>query len=177
MVVAGHSLGALIALRLAIAAPHRVRGLILLTTGFPFRVHPGLAGVPGQNEPDQKFLAGALRQPHDPAALRLVSDGFRRLRAAGPVTAAWGIGVGETDIGDLSRVSVPVLVIVAGKDVVTSPRKGRALAAALPGAELVVLPGAGHYVHVEEPALVAGPIREFIDRLPTPRATSARVPE
>ena len=177
-VVAGHSLGALLALRLAVVAPHRVRALILLTTGLPFRVHPELAGHLGRGDAGPRFLAGALRRPSDAAALRLVSDGFRRMRPAGPGSAVWGIGAGETDIGDLGRVSVPVLVIVAGKDVVTSPRKGRALAAALPAAELVVLPDAGHYVHLEEPALVAGHVRDFLARLPVPvpTATSAPVP-
>ena len=181
IVVAGHSLGALVALRLALAAPHRVRGLILVTTGFPFRVHPELAGHLGRGEPDPRFLAGALRRPAEPVALALVSEGFRRMRPAAPGTRVWGIDaggpdLGDTGIGDLGRVTVPVLVIVAGKDVVTSPRKGRALAAALPDAELVVLPDAGHYVHLEEPALVAGPVRDFLARLPVRPAGSAQVP-
>jgi len=165
IVVAGHSLGALVALRLAIAAPHRVRGLILLTSGFPFRVHPELADQLSRGEPEPAFLAGSLRRPSDQQALRLVSEGFRRMRRPGPESRIWGIGEGETDIGDLGRVRVPALVIVAGKDVVTSPRKGRALAAALPGAELLELPDAGHYVHLEDAAQVAGHVRGFLARV------------
>ena len=166
VVVAGHSLGALVALRLAIVAPHRVRGLVLLTSGLPFRMHPELADQLSRGALDQAFLAGCLRRPSDPVALRLVSEGFRRMRVPPSETAAvWGIGAGETDIGDHSRVRAPVLVIVAGKDVVTSPRKGRALAAALPGAELVVLPDAGHYAHVEDAALVSGHVRNFLARI------------
>ena len=121
VVVAGHSLGALVALRLAIVAPHRVRGLVLLTSGLPFRMHPELADQLSRGALDQAFLAGCLRRPSDPVALRLVSEGFRRMRVPPSETAAvWGIGAGETDIGDHSRVRAPVLVIVAGKDVVTS---------------------------------------------------------
>jgi len=190
VVVAGHSLGALVALRLAIAAPHRVRGLILLTSGFPFRVHPELAAQLDRGEPEPAFLADSLRRPSDERALRLVSDGFRRMRRTGTIgtagaggtgreIAVWGIGEGETDIGDLARVGVPVLVIVAGKDVVTSPRKGRALAAALPGAELVELPDAGHYVHIEDAAEVAGHVRGFLARVAgprSPRSTAERDP-
>ena len=164
VVIAGHSLGALVALRLATVAPHRVRGLVLLTSGLPFRVHPDLADQLSRGEPDLAFLAGCLRRPSDPATLRLVSDGFRRMRAPGAATAVWGIGPGETDI-DYSRVRAPVLAIVAGRDVVTSPRKGRALAAALPGAELVVLPDSGHYAHVEDAALVCGPVLNFLARI------------
>ena len=176
VVVAGHSLGALLALRLAVVAPHRVRALILLTTGLPFRVHPELAGVPGPWRrrpafPRGRAAAAFRRGGPPPGQRRLPPDATRRTRKRG-----LGIDAGETDIGDLGRVSVPVLVIVAGKDVVTSPRKGRALAAALPAAELVVLPDAGHYVHLEEPALVAGHVRDFLARLPVPTATSAPVP-
>lgn len=165
VIVAGHSLGALVALRLAIAVPHRVRGLILLTSGLPFRVHPELAGQLSRGEPDPAFLGGSLRRPSDLATLQLVSEGFRRMRPAGERTTVWGIGAGETDIGDLGRVGVPALVIVAEKDVVTSPRKGRALAAALPDAELVVLPDAGHYAHIEDAAEVAGHVRGFLAKV------------
>jgi 3-oxoacyl-(acyl-carrier-protein) synthase/alpha-beta hydrolase superfamily lysophospholipase len=176
VVLAGHSLGALVALRVAIAAPHRVRGLALLTSGLPFRVHPEMAGQLSRGEPDQAFLAGSLRHPSDLATLHLVSDGFRRMQATAPPTAVWGIGAGETDIGDLGRVGVPTLVIVAGKDVVTSPRKGRALAAALPGAELVELADAGHYAHIEDAAEVARHVRGFLARVAASPAGSARVP-
>jgi 3-oxoacyl-(acyl-carrier-protein) synthase len=178
IVVAGHSLGAFVALRLAIAAPHRVRGLILVTSGFPFRVHPELAGQLDRGEPDLAFLADSLRRPSDQQALRLVSEGFARMRRPGRESRIWGIGEGEGEsgVGDLGRVRVPALVIVAGKDVVTSPRKGRALAAALPGAELLELPDAGHYVHIEDAALVAGHVQDFLARAAGPAGRSERDP-
>lgn len=158
--VIGHSLGALVALRLAALAPHRVRSLVLIASGFPFRMHPELAAQLDRGEPDAAFLAACLKRPDENDALALITDGFRQMRAPGAATAVWGIAADQPAAG-LDRVLVPALVIVAGDDNVTSPRKGRALAAALPDAELVVLPEAGHYVHVEEPAVVAGHIRRF----------------
>jgi 3-oxoacyl-(acyl-carrier-protein) synthase/pimeloyl-ACP methyl ester carboxylesterase len=174
VVVVGHSLGALVALRLAAVAPHRVRALVLLASGFPFRVHPELAAQLSRGEPDPAFIAGCLQRPDEPGTVRLLSDGFRRVPAGLPPAAVWGIGAGEPGAGDLSGVRAPALVIVAGEDVVTSPRKGRALAAALPGAELAVLPGAGHYAHIEEAALVAGQLRRFFARVQPPPAAVPR---
>jgi 3-oxoacyl-(acyl-carrier-protein) synthase/pimeloyl-ACP methyl ester carboxylesterase len=170
--VVGHSLGALLALRLAILAPQRVRSLVLIATGLPLRVHPALAGQLGQADLDTGFLAGSLTSP-DESALRLIADGFRQVRALETLTEVWGIGVGRTDIGDPRRVLVPSLVVVAGRDVVTAPRKGRALAAGLTGARVADLPDAGHYVHLERPAEVAGHIREHLRLLARAAAGSA----
>ena len=159
--VVGHSLGALVALRLAELAPHRVGSLVLIASGFPFRMHPELAAHLDRGEPDPGFLAACLKRPAENGALAMITDGFRRMRAPGAATAIWGIGTEAATAGDLGRVRTPALVIVAGDDIVTSPRKGRALASALPDAELVVVPDTGHYVHVEDPATVAGHIRRF----------------
>jgi 3-oxoacyl-(acyl-carrier-protein) synthase/pimeloyl-ACP methyl ester carboxylesterase len=180
IVVVGHSLGALVALRLAAFAPHRVRALVLLATGFPFRVHPELAAQLSRGEPDPDFIAGCLQRPGEPGTLGMITDGFRKMRGAVPGTAVWGIGAGGSGVGDLSGVRAPALVIVAGDDVVTSPRKGRALTAALPSAALVVLPGAGHYAHIEEPSRVSEQLRSFFAHATAspaavPRAAAAAV--
>jgi 3-oxoacyl-(acyl-carrier-protein) synthase/alpha-beta hydrolase superfamily lysophospholipase len=165
IVVAGHSLGALVALRLATIAPHRIRGLILIASGFPFRVHPDLADqLARTGAPDAGFIAGCLKRPGENGTLGLLEDGFSRMHSPLPADGIWGFHPGRPGTGELGAVRMPAAVIVAEDDVVTSPRKGRSLAAALPAAELAVLPGAGHYVHMEEPALVAGHIRRFLAR-------------
>jgi pimeloyl-ACP methyl ester carboxylesterase len=46
-------------------------------------------------------------------------------------------------------------VVVGTLDLLTPPRLGRALAAAIPGARLVEVPGAGHMLPFEEPDLLA----------------------
>ena len=63
----------------------------------------------------------------------------------------------------LADVAVPTTVVVGSRDLLTPPRLGRALAAAIPGARLVEVPGAGHMLPYEEPdrlaelILAAGP--------------------
>ena len=92
IVVAGHSLGALVALRLATIAPHRVRGLILIASGFPFRVHPDLADqLARTGAPDAGFIAGCLKRPGENGTLGLLEDGFSRMRL--PAASRRGSGV------------------------------------------------------------------------------------
>jgi 3-oxoacyl-(acyl-carrier-protein) synthase/predicted alpha/beta hydrolase family esterase len=179
VIVVGHSLGALAALRLAAVAPHRVRALVLLASGFPFRVHPELAEqLASTGAADPGFIAGCLKRPADqdrPDTLGMLGDGFRRMRTPLPASGIWGFPTGQDGTQDLRAVRAQVLVVVAADDVVTSPRKGRALAAALPEAELIELPGAGHYAHIEDAPLVAGHVRRFLSRFTaTAGATAAQ---
>jgi pimeloyl-ACP methyl ester carboxylesterase len=51
--------------------------------------------------------------------------------------------------GDLGRIDCPTLVIHGEADVLVDPSGGRATAAAIPGAELMTLPGAGHHIPQE----------------------------
>jgi pimeloyl-ACP methyl ester carboxylesterase len=46
---------------------------------------------------------------------------------------------------------VPVTLILGERDMMTPPKAGKALAAALPNSRTVVLPGAGHMMMVERP--------------------------
>jgi pimeloyl-ACP methyl ester carboxylesterase len=54
--------------------------------------------------------------------------------------------------GELPRIACPTLVIVGADDAVTPPAEARAMAAAIPGARLVEIPGAGHLANLEAPA-------------------------
>jgi 3-oxoacyl-(acyl-carrier-protein) synthase/pimeloyl-ACP methyl ester carboxylesterase len=167
--IVGHSFGALVALRLAIMAPHRVAWLALLATGLPARLHHELIGQLGHGQVAPDFLAEGLMPPADPDALGLIADGFRHVRRPVDVQELWGVRLDQSDLGDLSRVRVPTLVVLAERDNVTSPRKGRALAAALGGfdgglVDVVTVPQAGHYLHMEQVAVVAPLIRSHAAR-------------
>jgi 3-oxoacyl-(acyl-carrier-protein) synthase/pimeloyl-ACP methyl ester carboxylesterase len=163
--VVGHSFGALAALRLAILAPHRVAWLALIATGLPARLHSELLDQIDRGWVDPGFLAESLTHPADPDVLDLLADGFRQIRLPSPLRELWGVRLGQSGVGDVSRFRVPTLVVVAERDNVTSPRKGRALAVALgsgPGAGRVTLatvPQAGHYLHIEQAVVVAELVR------------------
>jgi pimeloyl-ACP methyl ester carboxylesterase len=52
----------------------------------------------------------------------------------------------------LPRIEAPTLVIAGDRDPIVPPAQARLIAAAVPGAELVMLPGAGHVLFAERPA-------------------------
>jgi pimeloyl-ACP methyl ester carboxylesterase len=57
---------------------------------------------------------------------------------------------------------VPTLVVVGEADTLTPPDQARAMAAAVPGARLAVIPGAGHLPSVEQPEATTASLREFL---------------
>jgi pimeloyl-ACP methyl ester carboxylesterase len=70
--------------------------------------------------------------------------------------------LGEHDAHDiLDDVDVPVLVIAGDKDLFTPKAAARRIVAAIPGAELLVVPGGTHYVAVEYPELVNLRLEKF----------------
>lgn len=75
----------------------------------------------------------------------------------------------------IERVTVPATVLVGTRDVLTPPRLSRQLAEALPDAELVVVPGAGHMLPLEEPDRIIDAIRRTARRAP-PAMADARPP-
>jgi pimeloyl-ACP methyl ester carboxylesterase len=64
----------------------------------------------------------------------------------------------------LHRIDVPTLVIWGEQDRFAAPSYGRQLAEHIPNAELRMLPGAGHYPHIEQSAEVIKMIEAFASR-------------
>jgi pimeloyl-ACP methyl ester carboxylesterase len=57
------------------------------------------------------------------------------------------------------------LVVVGEADSLTPPDQARAMAQAIPGARLAIIPGAGHLPPVEQPAATTRLLREFLGSL------------
>ena len=62
----------------------------------------------------------------------------------------------------LHRVNVPTLLIWGEKDAITSPAYGEAYAKLIPGAKFSLVPGAGHYPHIEKPDAFLSVLKPFI---------------
>jgi pimeloyl-ACP methyl ester carboxylesterase len=60
--------------------------------------------------------------------------------------------------------NVPTLVLCGDRDRITPVHNSHVMADALPDAELVVVPGAGHMVMLERPAVVNGALRRLASR-------------
>ena len=61
----------------------------------------------------------------------------------------------------LAAIGVPALVVVGAQDALTPPADSEAMAAAIPGARLVTIPGAGHLTPMERPGAVAAALGDF----------------
>ena len=174
--VVGASLGAAVALELALAHPARVRSLTLIT---PFvEAGPRLLAVIDAwcrvaSEASPEAVA-RLVLPWMFSAEYLGDEGRRertvrglaataaRVPASTLVRAAAGIRRWSgRRRADLPQVSVPTLVLVAGGDLLTPD--GEAVADAIPGARCRTIPGAGHAVTLEAPAAVTDAIRAQLE--------------
>jgi pimeloyl-ACP methyl ester carboxylesterase len=64
---------------------------------------------------------------------------------------------------DLSALDVPVLILHGAEDQLIPVAEAEAMAAALPSAKLVVVPGAGHLPNLEQPEIFNDAVREFLE--------------
>jgi proline-specific peptidase len=101
------------------------------------------------------------------------SDAYRRFMASDPtvyspeVLAYFSANEYAMEYEDrLPGVTQPMLVVTGQYDRTCTPRAARDIAARVPGAELVILPDAGHMTHVEQPSLFLAAVRDFFARHP-----------
>ena len=157
----GHSMGSLIALETAARHPAKVSALSLIGTAATMTVGPDLLKAAEANEVAaidmvsiwglgfNAELGGSLApglwmHGGAQAVLKACEPGvlFRDLSAcnayANALTAAAG-------------VKVPTTLILGERDMMTPAKAGKALAAAIPHAKTVVVPGAGHMIMAERP--------------------------
>jgi 2-succinyl-6-hydroxy-2,4-cyclohexadiene-1-carboxylate synthase len=172
--LAGYSMGGRLALHAALALAPRVQRLVLIgaSPGLPDaaersarrRADERLADEI-ESETIEAFAARWAQTPvlaDQPAAVRAAVDADRRRNTpAGLAAALRALGTGALPSlwEHLAQLQIPVELIVGERDQkfrVTAER----MAAALPEAHLSVVAGAGHAVHLEDPAAAAAIIAD-----------------
>jgi 3-oxoadipate enol-lactonase len=182
-VLAGHSMGGYIALAVARLFPDRLCGLVLSNT----RAEADAADARRARVADadrvlnegvhflvERMLRNLL-SPETLATRRDLAVGvetmMRRAHPAGIAAALRGMALRPDVRPMLPHIQVPTLVIAGTDDVITPPAMAQALAAAIPNADMAVIPHAGHLAPFERPDQVNTALRRFIRKAthgPTP---------
>ena len=156
--IVGFSDGAIIGLLVALQHPRRIRSLVSISgnldpTGFV--VGSGEAdeseGSDVAAEPDRTRQWYNELSPDGPDHADAVVEKLMRLWTTEPAIAA----------ADLARVDVPTLVMAGDHDVIRLEHSAL-IAESIPGAQLCIVPGAGHGLLDERPAFVTFAVREFL---------------
>ena len=175
VVLCGLSMGGYIAFEFLRRWRHRVRALILMDTRAEAESTEGrrardaaaaTARESGAGAVGELMLPKVLAPESETAAPELV-DRIRRIMAATPVAGMVGALAAMRDRPDSTGLlptlaGLPTLVLVGEQDLLTPPDSARRMAALIPGARLVVIPGAGHLPPVERPTETTREIGEFL---------------
>lgn len=163
----GYSMGGRVALHLALARPERIARLVLVaaTAGLEEgRADRRAADAALADRIESGGIAafarswseGPLFAADPPVARELQRTEVLRNDPAGLAAALRGLGQGTLPAvwGRLGELTMPVTVVAGARDE-RYVALGRRLVAALPDAELRVVPGAGHGLPREAPGAVA----------------------
>ncbi len=175
-VFAGLSWGSMVALRVALRYPERVRGLVLMSTiataPRPRRQPPLVAlaaTIRTFGFPDLlvRRMASTMVAPEtlraQPERVHDLLSRNRYLDREALYQAAMTVLVRRTDIVDrLWRIHAPTTVIVGKHDRTTPVRAAATVARAIAGANLRQIDGVGHLLTIEAPGEVR---REIVDAL------------
>lgn len=190
-VLIGHSMGVQVALETYRRHAARVAGLVLVcgAPSHPLRTFKGSAALEELLPTIQKWIGrmpGVLnrmartllptrlayevasrleirRELVEPADFMPYLEGMARIDVRLFITMLASAGQHSAD-DLLPALDRPTLVVAGGRDGFTPPERSRAMAEAIPGAELLEIPNASHTAPIERPHLVDFTIRDFLAR-------------
>lgn len=169
--LAGFSMGGYVALEVARQAPERLAGLALVDTRAEPDTEEARKGraetaakvrAQGVGVVAESMLPKMLTARAPPAMVEPVRAMMMRTPAEGAALALLGMGERADQRATLAHVRVPTLVVVGAEDPITPPAAAEAMAQAVPGARLVVVPGAAHLAPVEQAEAVSAAMVEWM---------------
>jgi 3-oxoadipate enol-lactonase len=156
----GLSMGGMLGQHFALAAPNRLDRLAIVSStsrippdaGALWDERIAVARTQGMQAHVESTLARWFTAPYRAAHPEVMAR-IGALIAATPVTgfAGWGKAICTLYLTDkLGAIQAPTLVVVGAEDTGTPPAASQAIAAAIPGAQLEIIPQASHQLVIEQ---------------------------
>ncbi len=175
IVVGGLSMGGYIALEFYRRYPKRVAGLILAATRAGADSAEGKAGRDKAAETARSQGAAATAsgmlpkllapQNYDdqPDVVEFVQEMMESASVEGIVGALMAMKERPDSTPTLPEIEVPTLIIHGAKDQLIPLSEAEAMHQAISGAELVIVPDAGHLPNLEQPELFNDAVMDFLE--------------
>lgn len=173
-VVNGLSMGGYVAFAFWRRHPERVAALVLTCTRAAADSEAGRAGryqsiVSIESHgvgPLADAMVPKLVTPAAAADVRASVDAMvRRQPSRGVADALRAMAARPDSTPNLAGIRVPTLVVAGADDVIVPAAEAATMAAAIPGAQFVTIPGAGHLANLEEPGAYNAALRAFLERV------------
>lgn len=166
----GFSLGAIVALEMALIAPARISAMVLIAANgrdVPIADH-AVRRDAGRSDPAQ--LVGDILWPrsvaaarHDDAALKALIVDMARTQPPATLSLQTEVALTRTDKRPhLAHMAMPVLLLGGAQDQIAPPALQQELAAGLPNATLVTVKDAGHFLPLEQSAKCARVMQDWL---------------
>lgn len=190
LVLVGHSMGGMVALRYAVTHPNSVTGLVLCATSggkLPSCGPARLLNVPGVNQltvvadhlPYRSLVRHNRQEPHlEPkSSATLMATVYHALRDASPRSVAGFLpALRRFDLtSELGTIVADTTVIAGEADILTPTCHSETLARGIQGARYVAIPGAGHMVTQTCHRAVSSEIVDSVQRVCARRDYTFRV--
>lgn len=170
--VAGHSMGALVALEVAARGGARIEALALLGFVPEMRVHPDLlaAARAGSHSTVELMTSWSLSARSQLGAnpapgLWLSGGALRLLERADPASLAADLAACDAyrdAAAAAAQIRCPTLLLLGGDDRMTPAARARAFAERFADARITVLPEVGHMMTAEDPVATLAAMRTVL---------------
>ncbi len=172
VILIGHSMGGYVALAFAGQFPHMLRGLVLVGTKAGNDTPEAAAGRRATAEKVRAEGSKVVVEAMAPKMLapnnhdRTMSEQVRRFMAPskpeGVIGALLGMAERPDSTAMLAGIAAPTLVITGADDAIIPPTESEKLATAIRGAQLKIIPHAGHLVAYEQAEEFNRILREWL---------------
>lgn len=170
----GHSMGGMVAQDFCATHPDRVAKLVLYGTTPAFGgrdpsfadafLRARLGPLEGRSMEDAApaMLEGMFGEDADPAAMPQALAAMRAVPADVYRDTLRCLTTFDRR-ADMARIAAPTVLIAGERDQAAPLKTMQRMAEAIPGARIIVIPGAGHLIHLEKPAAFAAALRDALE--------------